>query len=268
MFQYPIDTPLSATSADLAVRELDLPGFAGIIQNGTTQHAVFTQEASESDLELTRLALSEFSLAGRSESDFKLRIYDHTPLRTDHRFIDFVTGVENRLSPVETIEFGNILRTDYLDEQGAVVVREENTYSYQVPGVINSLVLARVKQFTWFRRDGRPDPRTKTVRKTYNLSQSLEAAAKRRQLLIRQLETEIFGFLFFGVFGGNPGPTTDAAESLRDSIRDPVDSYLSSSRTQGLVGAFANDTMHPWLDTVVDPASGATIRQISIGRIV
>lgn len=195
-------------------------------------------------------------------------IYNYTTLRIDHRFIDFIRSVDTRLAPVKTVEFGNILNIDYVDPDGNLVVREANKYVYQVPGVIHSLVMQRIKTFTWFRRDGTAHPLTKTIVKNYGLDQALAAASKRRQLLIEQLETEVFGYLFFAVFAGDPIQTAAAAESFRDAHIEEVNSYLGSSRTDRLIEAFATDTQHPWLDTPIDPETGATIRQIAISRII
>lgn len=206
------------------------------------------------------------------------RIYDLTPLRTSHTVIDFGRGLDARLEPVETVEFGNILKIDYFNDAGELVVREENEYFYQVPDVVSSLVGTRVKTITWFSRTGEAHPINKVLVKDYTLPQALLAASKRRSRLIRDLETEIFGILF-QIFSsnisnqGNPiliaAQTAEQARSFRNSIDSSVQEFLVSGATANLIQAIASDTDHDWLDTVILPGTPPlTARPIAISRIV
>lgn len=201
------------------------------------------------------------------------RIYDRTPLRIDFRSIDFNKQIiGDSLFPVYDDTFGIRNKVDWLGTPGgSMFVLEANVYTFEIPGLVQSLPMTRTKTFTWFNRDGTENPLTKVVTKVYDRPQALVAAARRRELLIRNLEAEIFGEFGAAILAsGVTDPiiagalTSGAARTLRSHLEPGVNEYLISGLTQPLIDLFGTST-EPLLDTIT---GSTTLRDQSIARVI
>jgi hypothetical protein len=185
--------------------------------------------------------------------------------------VDYVTGLTQRLHPVETYERGRIVRIDYFLNAGLDAYGEKYgtdlfvTESFDYTNNAGGFAVSRVQVISWYLEDGTVGG-TKERHKLYNTKDSRAEGRRRRRNVIDISSMNVIKLLAGTETGGDINAAVIMGVTFMAGYKLQTEAYLEMA-TNDLYTAVLSNTTASWLNNVIN-AEGATIRMYLAGELV
>ena len=260
MFELEITTTLSPRDAHVAVEELQLPGFKGILSKDKTC-AIFESELDSAQKTQVIDAVAAYELAGRSVVDQRPKVLRYTD-NPDFQSVDYIRGLTIRLQPQLIFNIrGELTQVNYFAEETLdgngfpsyqdLIVREDYTY-VRLPQPPN-FALSRTVLITWFNEDGTANVNTKPRIKHYSTTgERIAEAARRRQNILTKIQED--SLIFLVVAGGlSQIEAVGAGFQFFGVYAAQVGLYRDIGTAAPLLSAVTSDNQITWLNIAIGP---------------
>lgn len=142
-----------------------------------------------------------------------------------------------------------------------LIVLERNEW-FDVAGFLD----LRLKTYIWIREDGSEGATKGPFPTRYSQDDAIKEGITRRTNVINNMSPQVIGMLAMTETGGDIELAKSLGQSFITSHLGLIQEYMQAASTS-LYGAVSANLVDGWLNNVVDPETGATIRHYIMGEL-
>lgn len=212
------------------------------------------------------------------------RIYNYMEGRFDDEEnvpfdVDFKTQLNRTLykvpaplvkgEPVETIYYEDATMQVPVCKLEYTFLRYHRDNFGEAP--LHGFIKQTIIKLKWYRNDGTLSEEFKDLGIVYNpslhLKQMIEEGVLKRNLIYQNLKTNVLGMLQMALSTTHtPEEAKAVGVQFIEDNKAGFDNYVDAYNLH-IITAIQNNTTDEWLNTVIDPNTGATIRHYMIGEL-